>query len=425
MTKVKYINHGIIGDENSEVTACIQHVIDELDEGDTLVIRKGVYLTGALFLKSHMKLHLEEGAVLLGVQKEAAYPLRSSRVAGIEMEWPAGVLNILHATDVTIEGKGIIDGQGEVWWKKYWGEDKHSGMRKIYEEQGLRWAVDYDCTRVRNVIVFDSNNIVIQGIHSVRSGFWNIHLCYSRNVLVENVTISENYGPSTDGIDVDSCEHVLIKGCDIDCNDDNICIKSGRDADGLRVNRICEDVEIRNCMIRKGEGITLGSETSGGMRNIRILDNTFEGTTAGFRLKSALTRGGTLQNVLVDGMKMLNVRTPFNFQFNWYPTYSYCKIPEGYRGAIGSNWAKLCGEVTKEDGLPHARDFVIRNVNSEYERVNEYSEAFNIQGILESPFENFHFEHIRIKASSLGKIQGIKDFTWSDVNLMIGSKLEE
>ena len=126
-------------------TAAIQSALDAAGKtGGEVVVPSGAYLTGALFLRSNTELLLEEGAVLLGSEQEFAYPLRPSRVAGIEMDWPAGILNILDAAHVYIHGKGTIDGQGEVWWRKYWGADGKGGMRALYERQGLRWAIDYD-----------------------------------------------------------------------------------------------------------------------------------------------------------------------------------------------------------------------------------------------------------------------------------------
>jgi polygalacturonase len=115
--------------------------------------------------------------------------------------------------------------------------------------------VDYDCKRVRNMVIMESRDIELSGFDSIRSGFWNIHLCYSENVHVDGLSIYDNAGPSTDGIDIDSCLNVVVEHCTVACKDDNICIKSGRDADGLRVGRICEDVVIKDCDILTGVGL--------------------------------------------------------------------------------------------------------------------------------------------------------------------------
>lgn len=421
MQQFNVLSFGACKDGTSLATKEIQAAIEAAAkcEGE-VYLPAGTYVTGALFLKSNLSFHLEKGAVLLGTTKEEEYPFVFSRVAGVEMEWPAGILNILYESNVRVYGEGTIDGQGEYWWKKYWGEDRLGGMRKEYEAQGLRWAVDYDCTRTRNIIVFESKDVVLEGFSCIRSGFWNVHLCYSENVTVKNLTIDQNQGPSTDGIDIDSCKRVLVENCTISCNDDNICIKSGRDADGLRVNRICEDILIQNCKLFLGAGITLGSETSGGMRNIAIRNITFDGTQCGFRLKSARTRGGTLEQVTVENLEMLDVAYPFSFQFNWNPAYSYCEIPKEYKGEIPKRWSLLTGKVSEADGMPHAKNIIIHGVNAKCRKDYEgVSEAFDIEGFEDAPLQNFTFEDIVIEAKSFGRIQGIQNFIWKRFSLSI------
>ena len=399
-------------------TAAIQSALDIAGRsGGEVVIPPGTYLTGALFLHSNTELLLEEGAVLLGAEQEFAYPLRPSRVAGIEMDWPAGILNILDAAHVYIHGKGTIDGQGEVWWRKYWGADGKGGMRALYERQGLRWAIDYDCARPRNVVVYNSDNVTIEGITLRRSGFWNLHLCYSRDVAVQGLVIRDNLGPSTDGIDIDSCCGVLVEDCRISCNDDNICVKSGRDADGLRVDRPCENVTIRNNTLLEGEGITLGSETSGGIRHIRIEDNTFVGTKNGFRMKSARTRGGVIEDIEVRGMHLQDVGRVLCFDFDWYRTYNQCRIPEDYTGPVPPHWHTLLAPVPEEQGLPVARNVRIQNVRAEH-----CEEAMYIHGLEEAPFEDFTFEDFLVYAKRMGEVSNIRPFIFQHSEFFCGSR---
>lgn len=396
--------------------------------GGTVKVPEGIFLTGAIFLKSNMKLYIEKGGVILGTNEESQYPIVESRVAGIEMSWPAALVNIRDAENVTVYGEGIIDGQGEFWWKKYWGEDGKGGMRADYEKRGLRWAIDYDCFRVRNIVVFRCSNVVIEGLTCRRPGFWNVHLCYSRAVLVDGLTIKDGLGPSTDGIDIDSCSDVTVEHCTISCNDDCICLKSGRDADGLRVNRVCENVTIRNNTILEGAGITLGSETSGGIRGVLIADNVFKRTKNGFRLKSAKTRGGLLEDVQVDNLVMEDVKTPFSFEFNWNPSYSYCEIPEGYEGEVPEYWYRMVQRVPAERGIPHAKNIRIRNVKSTVTENcpwAEEAEAFHISGLKEAPFGHISFENVEIQARRFGDIQNIAALKLCNVSVDIREENEE
>ncbi len=144
-------NYRATGNGITYDTNAIQAAIDAaaLVKG-TVTLTAGTYLTSSLFLKSNITFHIKEGATLLGTTEESMYPILRTRVAGIEMDWYGGILNINHESNVKITGKGIIDGQGPYWWEKYRGTDRKGGMRKTYEAQGLRWYVDYDYRRVQN-----------------------------------------------------------------------------------------------------------------------------------------------------------------------------------------------------------------------------------------------------------------------------------
>ncbi len=416
---------GAAGDGVTWDTAAIQRAIDQAGKAagegkrPVVLLEKGTYLTSSLFLKSHMEFRMEEGAVLLGTTDESKYPILPTRVAGIEMEWPVGILNINGQKDVKVTGKGCIDGQGPYWWKKYWGEDEKGGMRKLYDAKDLRWCVDYDCRRVRNLVVMDSEDVELSGFESRRSGFWNIHVCYSRQVHIDGLSIYDNAGPSTDGIDIDSSEHVVVERCRIACNDDSICVKSGRDADGLRVNRPCRDVRIQDCQILTGCGVTIGSETSGGIKGITVRNLKYRGTDCGFRVKSAKTRGGIIEDVLVENLEMVNVKYPFNMCLNWHPAYSYCRIPEGYEGEIPAHWKVLTAPVVPaEKGIPQVKNLVIRNVAAWNEPDYEgSSRAFEVDAFPEKPMINVVLEHVKIQAKEFGRLSGIRDWKWNDVEI--------
>lgn len=419
---------GAAGDGVTLDTEAIQRAIDAAEESVSgaeegacavVVLEKGVYLTGSLFLKSNLELRLERGAVLLGTTEETCYPILPTRVAGIEMDWPVGILNINGQHHVKITGNGCIDGQGPYWWDKYWGQDKTGGMRKYYDAEGLRWCVDYDCRRVRNLVVMESDNIELSSFESRRSGFWNIHVCYSKEVYINGLSIYDNEGPSTDGIDIDSCEDVLVENCTIACNDDSICVKSGRDADGLRVNRICRKVVIQNCQILTGCGVTIGSETSGGVQDITIRNIKYKNTDCGFRIKSAKTRGGLIEDILVENLEMINVKYPFNMCLNWHPAYSYCRIPESYEGEIPHHWEILAEPVTPpERGIPQVKNMVFRNINAWNEPDYEGpSRAFEVDAFPEKPMTNVVLEHVKIQAKEFGRLSGIQNWKWNDVEI--------
>ena len=180
-----------------------------------------------------------------------------------------------------------------------------------YEPRGLRWAADYDAERVRLMVVWKSSDVTVENLSLKRSGFWTVQVVYSDHVTVDGAKISDNKGPSTDGVDIDSSSYVLVQNCDIDNNDDDICLKAGRDSDGLRVDRPAEYIVVRNNIARHGGGVlSFGSETSGGIRKVVAYDNRGIATNEGIRFKSAKTRGGYVEDVLIRGLKMEDVRCP-------------------------------------------------------------------------------------------------------------------
>ena len=400
---------GAIGDGETNSTKAIQKAIDACAKagGGIVTFNPGNYVTGALFLKNNVHFRVDEGVALLGSQDESEYPRLPTRVAGIEMTWLSALINVNNAKNVKISGGGTIDGRGQKWWDKYW------ALRKEYEPKGLRWASDYDAERVRLMVIWQSSDVTIENLSLKRSGFWTVQIVYSDHVTADKIKISDNEGPSTDGIDVDSSSYVLVQNSDIDNNDDDICLKSGRDSDGLRVARPTEYVVIRDNLIRRGGGvIAFGSETSGGIRHVVALNNRGVGTKEGVRFKSAKTRGGYVTDVLVRGLKLENVPLPFTFTLNWNPSYSYATIPKDMKN-VPPHWIVMATPV-----LPVERGYCdFRNITIENVEVTGATQIFTAAGLPEKPIVNVKFANVTASGQRAGSIEYARDWQMENVKI--------
>jgi lysophospholipase L1-like esterase len=399
------------GDGQTINTTAIQAAIDAAARvGGTVVFSPGVYLTGSLFLKSGVHFRVDSGVEIRGVSNLSAYPILPTRVAGIEMKWPAALINVYEQSNVEITGAGVIDGDGKIWW------DKYRALRAEYDAKGLRWAADYDCQRPRLIQIYKSSGVQVRGLMLKRSGFWTVHICYSTKVTVDGVTIRNNIGgrgPSTDGIDVDSSSGITIQKADIECNDDAVVLKAGRDADGLRVNRPTEDVTVRDITVRSGAaGITFGSETSGGIRHVEASGIHVSGNVPiGILFKSAQTRGGTIEDVAIHDIDVRGVKSVFSVEFNWNPNYSYARIPTGISN-VPDYWRALATPVPREKGLPHLRNVRISNL-----RATESHQAFSVTSYADSPLESVTFTNIDIQSETGGTVRDAAN--WKFVNSRI------
>lgn len=371
-------DYGAIGDGKTLNTKAIQSAIDACAKagGGDLLIPKGTFLTGSIFLKQGVNLFIEKDAVLKGSQNTNDYPWIDTRIAGLEMRWPAALVNADGITNLQLTGEGMLDGSGERWWREYWDARKH-------EKDDL--DPHFKVPRPRLVHIIRCQNVTVRDLFLKDSAFWNLQLTYCDGVEVHNLKIRAPHEPvkaaSSDGIDVDSTRNVLITGCDIECDDDAICLKAGRDADGLRVNRPTENVVIRDCHVGHAAGLVcFGSETAGGIRNIRISDcRADNGCGEIVRLKTRMGRGGVVEDVLYENIQADGVRQVFNFNMDAFAT---TWLPEQFRAPGPA-----------EKAIPTFRRITARNLSAK-----NCGAAGHLTGLAQSPLRDITLENIDIQA---------------------------
>jgi polygalacturonase len=288
--------YGAAGDGQTLDTHALQAAIDACHQqgGGTVLVPAGQYLTGSLFMQSHITLHLAAGAVLLGSEDPADYPVWRGRWEGTEQETHAPLIAGRQLQNITLTGRGTIDGRGEIWWERH-------------HTQTLAYP------RPRLVSFADCTNVLIEGLTFTRSPSWTINPVRCENVTVQGVTIlNPPDSPNTDGINPDSCAYVRIANCYVSAGDDCITLKAGTEAEAPDQQAPCCHITITNCTLARGHGgVVIGSEMSGDVRNVVISNCVFVGTDRGLRLKSRRGRGGVVEDVRVTNLVMQDVLCPF------------------------------------------------------------------------------------------------------------------
>jgi exo-poly-alpha-galacturonosidase len=301
-------NYGAIANEETVNTQAIQKAINDCAAkgGGVVVIPRGVFITGALFLKNKVDLLIEKGGVLKGSVNQADYPQIATRWEGSEMNFTAALINADSLKNVKISGEGTIDGSGDKWLQARQNRDT--------AKTTMRFG------RPRLMGIQNCKGVEVSGLKLHNQAVWCVHVVYCEDVVLENLNITADHNiPSSDGIDIDSSKKVKINKCFIDVNDDCISIKSGKDEEGLKINRPSEDIVIQDCHFGYGHGgVAMGSETSGGIRNVLIKDCIADASNwAPIRFKSQPSRGGVVENITYQNFKLSDTKKAVEFNMAW------------------------------------------------------------------------------------------------------------
>jgi polygalacturonase len=299
-------SYGAVGDGTTDCTEAFKKAIDACNKagGGRVVVPKGTFLTGAIHLKSGVNLHvMKEGTIKFSSDPKMFLPVVFTRFECTEVMNYSPLVYANEQKNIAITGEGTLDGQGDVWhqWRSKWGADTKAlvdmGNKGVPVAERVFGEGHY--LRPSFVQPVRCQNLLIEGVRIINSPMWVITPLYCTNVTVKSVTV-ETTGPNTDGCDPDSCTDVLIKDCHFSNGDDCIAIKSGRDLDGRRVNIPSENLVIQDCYFEAGHGgVTMGSETAGGIKNVFAENCHFDSPDLdmALRFKTNPARGGYIENV--------------------------------------------------------------------------------------------------------------------------------
>ncbi|WP_232842583.1 glycoside hydrolase family 28 protein [Levilactobacillus tujiorum] len=375
----------------------IQAAIDQIGRvgGGHLIIKPGDHLTGPLELVSNLELTVQKGAVIKFKDDPMLYPPVWTRWEGIECYAMHPLIYANGKHHIKIDGDGVIDGSGSNWWKKFREIENEDRIlpREKYELRLADLNADYKTRtggggrpstqylRPPLVQFWKCREIVIDGITLKNSPFWTLHMVYSSQITIKNMTFSNPADAiNTDAMDIDSSEDVTVQHCLLDVGDDGVTLKSGSGKDGIRVNRPTRNVKVSDCKILASHGgIAIGSETAAGISDVEVSNCTFEGTRRGIRLKSRRTRGGTIKNIQLRDLKMNACWCPISLEQYFAP------------GVLPAEEATVLSQDPQpvDETTPHIKNIEIKNITA----TNVRATAAFIVGLPEANIENVSIDN--------------------------------
>lgn len=365
--------------------------------GGTVLIPEGRWLTGPVHLMSNINFHIAEGAVLyFSTDKNDYLPVVRQRHEGVEAYNYSPMIYAYELKNVAVTGKGRLDAQGEHWWK--WYREHGAPPRAIATKVPLSRrdfgkGSGMEGMRPNFVVFWKCENVLVEGITLDDSPMWNVHLIYTKNAIVRDVTVNSLDAPNGDGVVIDSSKDVLVEYNHFETGDDAVVLKSGLNEEGLQIDIPTENVVIRNFEaidVRTGSGgVVFGSESSGGIRNVYVHDAYFEGSDRGIRFKTERGRGNIIENIYIRDIRMKNL------------TYEAINVNTFYTGPGVTGPAPLI------------RNVHIRNID-----IDGVPTAIALIGLPEKWLENFTLENITIRNADRGaRIDRVKNLTMKNVEI--------
>ncbi len=414
--------YGAVADGKTLSTEAIKKAIEDCNKtgGGRVVIPAGEFLTGAVHLKSNVNLHIEQGATLKFSMNPKDYlPIVHTRWEGMELMHLSPFIYAYAQTNIAITGEGTLDGQGKAFFWKWHGNPKYGGSYDILSQKPARaklyemmddnipverrvFGGETDYLRPQFIQPYKCKNVLIEGVKIVDSPMWEVHPVLCENVTVRKLNIV-SHGPNNDGCDPESCKDVLIEDCFFDTGDDCIAIKSGRNNDGRRLNTPTENIIVRGCTMKDGHGgITVGSEISGGVRNLFAENNKLDSPNLdhALRVKNNASRGGLLENFYFRNITVGEVaHAVITIDFNY---------EEGAKG----NYTPVMRNFVAENIKSGKSEFVLDAqgfANAPIERIEIKNSTFDnvAKGIMAANLKDTKIENVRVNGKLIKDINEI------------------
>jgi polygalacturonase len=438
------LKYGAIADGVTLNTKSINAAIEACYKkgGGVVVVPAGLWLTGPVVLKSNVNLHLKKNALLQFTGDKSQYPLVKGNWEGLPQMRNQSPISATNETNIGITGFGIIDGNGQAWrqvkkdkltesqWKKlvasggvlsddgkswYPSEQfknasplKNPGEIKPGRDEAYYNNIK-DFLRPNLLVIANCKKVLLEGVIFQNSPAWCLHPLMSEHITVRNIQVKNPwFAQNGDGIDLESCKNTLIENSVFDVGDDALCMKSGRDAWGRERGMPTENVIIRNCTVYHAHGgFVIGSEMSGGARNIWVSDCTFIGTDIGLRFKTTRGRGGIVEKIYIKNISMKDIPG----EAILFDMYYMAKDPVALVGE--KREAPKVEFQPVSEATPQFRDFHISNVVC-----NGAEKAIFIRGLPEMHVQNIVLENMVLQAKRGIDCQEASGITFKNIKVI-------
>ena len=437
---VNLVDFGGVGDGATLNTGVFARAIAALAEkgGGKLVIPPGIWLTGPIRLRSNINLHLERGALLKFSGDCKSYPLAVIDLKGEKEVDSTSPISGANLENIAITGDGIIDGGGDAWRPvkkgKLSDDDWHALVRSggVLNEAGDVWwpgrevpageklveqlrknkslkPEDYEpyhqFLRPKMLRLINCRKVLLENVTFQNPPNWTLNPVLCEDVSILNVKVHNSpIAQNSDALDLESCRRAVVRGCTFDVGDDGICLKSGKDAAGRRIGVPTEDVLVEDCVVYHAHGgFTIGSEMSGGVRNVRVNNCVFMGSDIGLRFKSARGRGGVVEKIYISNVRMTDIPGDA-INFNMY--YGGKSPLDETGGTVETN----ASPVT--EGTPQFKDIHIENVIC-----RGAQRAVVLEGLPEMPIRDIYLKNIAITSRTGAFLTDARDLSLDHVQI--------